>query len=158
MDEDATWYESRPPRRPHCIRRVPSAPRRGTAPTKTCCISTWASALETAVNVPGCANDTKCHRRYWSSTSARFCLPNLKPETASLVSARMNMNLQVDTGITLILHGISRPSCFSSPIAVSRSLNCRVLASSRLPGERRGFKSRVHHFVFFVFCYIWLSS
>jgi len=62
----------------------------------------------------------------------------------------MNMNLQVDTGITLILHGISRPSCFSSPIAVSRSLNCRVLASSRLPGERRRFKSRVHHFVFFV--------
>ena len=29
MDEDATWYGSRPPRRPHCIRRVPSAPRKG---------------------------------------------------------------------------------------------------------------------------------
>ena len=28
MDEDATWYGSRPPRRPHCIRRVPSAPRK----------------------------------------------------------------------------------------------------------------------------------
>jgi len=23
MDEDATWYGSRPPRRQHCIRRVP---------------------------------------------------------------------------------------------------------------------------------------
>jgi len=30
MDEDAIWYGSRPPRRPHCIRRVPSAPRKGT--------------------------------------------------------------------------------------------------------------------------------
>ena len=29
MDEDATWYGSRPRRRPHCIRRVPSAPRKG---------------------------------------------------------------------------------------------------------------------------------
>jgi len=29
MDEDATWYGSRPPRRPHCIRRVPSALRKG---------------------------------------------------------------------------------------------------------------------------------
>jgi len=28
MDEDATWYGSRPRRRPHCIRRVPSAPRK----------------------------------------------------------------------------------------------------------------------------------
>jgi len=29
MDEDATWYGSRPRRRPHCTRRVPSAPRKG---------------------------------------------------------------------------------------------------------------------------------
>ena len=29
MDEDSTWYGSRSPRRPHCIRRVPSAPRKG---------------------------------------------------------------------------------------------------------------------------------
>ena len=29
MDEDATWYGSRHRRRPHCIRRVPSAPRKG---------------------------------------------------------------------------------------------------------------------------------
>ena len=30
MDEDATWYgRSRPPRRPHCIRRVPIAPLKG---------------------------------------------------------------------------------------------------------------------------------
>jgi len=29
MDEDATWYRSRPPRRPHCIRQVPMAPRKG---------------------------------------------------------------------------------------------------------------------------------
>jgi len=28
MDEDATWYGSRPRRRPHCISRVPSAPRK----------------------------------------------------------------------------------------------------------------------------------
>jgi len=28
MDEDATWYGSRPPRRPDCIKRVPSAPRK----------------------------------------------------------------------------------------------------------------------------------
>jgi len=32
MDEDATWYGSRPRPRPHCIRRGPSSPRRGTAP------------------------------------------------------------------------------------------------------------------------------
>ena len=31
MDVDATWYGSRHRRRPHCIRRVPSAPRKGTA-------------------------------------------------------------------------------------------------------------------------------
>ena len=29
MDEDATWYGRRPPRRPHCIRWVPTAPRKG---------------------------------------------------------------------------------------------------------------------------------
>ena len=29
VDEDATWYGSRHRRRPHCIRRVPSAPRKG---------------------------------------------------------------------------------------------------------------------------------
>ena len=29
MDEDATWYESRPRPRPHCIRRGPSSPRKG---------------------------------------------------------------------------------------------------------------------------------
>jgi len=29
MDEDATWYESRPRPRPHCIRRGPSYPRKG---------------------------------------------------------------------------------------------------------------------------------
>jgi len=29
MDEDATWYASRPRRRRHCIRRVHSAPRKG---------------------------------------------------------------------------------------------------------------------------------
>ena len=29
MDEDATWYGSRHRRRPHCIRRVSSAPRKG---------------------------------------------------------------------------------------------------------------------------------
>jgi len=29
MDEDATWYGSRPPRMPLCIRRVSSAPRKG---------------------------------------------------------------------------------------------------------------------------------
>jgi len=29
MDEDATWYGSRHRRRPHCIRRVLSAPRQG---------------------------------------------------------------------------------------------------------------------------------
>jgi len=29
MDEDATWYGSRHRRRPHCVRRVPSAPRKG---------------------------------------------------------------------------------------------------------------------------------
>ena len=29
MHQDATWYGSRPPRKPHCIRRVPSAPRKG---------------------------------------------------------------------------------------------------------------------------------
>jgi len=29
IDEDATWYGCRPPRRSHCIRRVPSAPRKG---------------------------------------------------------------------------------------------------------------------------------
>ena len=28
MDEDATWYGSRPLRRPHCIRRVPNAPQK----------------------------------------------------------------------------------------------------------------------------------
>jgi len=33
MDEDATWYGSRPLRRPHCIRRVPSAPRKGHSTT-----------------------------------------------------------------------------------------------------------------------------
>ena len=32
MDEDATWYESRPRPRPHCVRRGPSSPsERGTA-------------------------------------------------------------------------------------------------------------------------------
>ena len=32
MDEDATWYGSRPQPRPHCVRRGPSSPRkRGTA-------------------------------------------------------------------------------------------------------------------------------
>jgi len=29
MDEDATWYGSRHRRRSHCIRQVPSAPRKG---------------------------------------------------------------------------------------------------------------------------------
>jgi len=29
MDEDATWYGSRPRPRPHCIRRGPSSPRNG---------------------------------------------------------------------------------------------------------------------------------
>jgi len=29
MDEDATWYGSRPRPRPHCIRRAPSSPRKG---------------------------------------------------------------------------------------------------------------------------------
>jgi len=29
MDQDATWYGSRGRRRPHCIRRIPSAPRKG---------------------------------------------------------------------------------------------------------------------------------
>jgi len=29
MDEDATWYRSRPRPRPHCIRRGPSSPRKG---------------------------------------------------------------------------------------------------------------------------------
>jgi len=29
MDQDATWYGSRHWRRPHCIRRVPSGPRKG---------------------------------------------------------------------------------------------------------------------------------
>ena len=29
MDEDATWYGSRPRPRPHCIRRGPSSPRKG---------------------------------------------------------------------------------------------------------------------------------
>ena len=33
MDEDATWYRSRPPRRPHCIRRVSSASRKGHSTT-----------------------------------------------------------------------------------------------------------------------------
>jgi len=28
MDEDATWYGSRPRHRPHCIRRGPSCPRK----------------------------------------------------------------------------------------------------------------------------------
>jgi len=28
MDEDATWYESRPRPRPHCARRGPSCPRK----------------------------------------------------------------------------------------------------------------------------------
>jgi len=28
MDEDATWYGSRPRPRPHCIRQVPSSPRK----------------------------------------------------------------------------------------------------------------------------------
>jgi len=31
IDEDATWYGSRPRRRPHCIRRGPSSRERGTA-------------------------------------------------------------------------------------------------------------------------------
>jgi len=31
MDEDATWYVSRPPPRPHCIRRVPALRETGTA-------------------------------------------------------------------------------------------------------------------------------
>ena len=29
IDEDATWYGSRPQPRPHCIRRGPSSPRKG---------------------------------------------------------------------------------------------------------------------------------
>jgi len=29
MDEDATWYESRPRPRPHCIRRGPNSARKG---------------------------------------------------------------------------------------------------------------------------------
>jgi len=29
VDEDATWYESRPRPRPHCIRRGPSSPAKG---------------------------------------------------------------------------------------------------------------------------------
>jgi len=29
MDEDATWYGSRPRPRPYCIRRGPSSPRKG---------------------------------------------------------------------------------------------------------------------------------
>ena len=29
MDEDATWYQSSPRPRPHCIRRGPSSPRKG---------------------------------------------------------------------------------------------------------------------------------
>jgi len=33
MDEDATWYGIRPRRRPHCIRRVPSTPRKGHSTT-----------------------------------------------------------------------------------------------------------------------------
>ena len=33
MDEDAIWYGSRPRRRPHCIRRVPSDPRKGHSTT-----------------------------------------------------------------------------------------------------------------------------
>ena len=35
MDEDATWYGSRPPRRPHCIRRFPALRERCTAPPPT---------------------------------------------------------------------------------------------------------------------------
>jgi len=30
MDKDATWYGSRPRPRPHCIRRTPSSPAKGT--------------------------------------------------------------------------------------------------------------------------------
>jgi len=33
MDEDSTWYGIRPRRRPRCIRRVPSAPRKGHSTT-----------------------------------------------------------------------------------------------------------------------------
>jgi len=33
MDEDATWYGSRHRRRQHCIRRVPSASRKGHSTT-----------------------------------------------------------------------------------------------------------------------------
>jgi len=33
VDEDATWYGIRPRCRPHCIRRVPSAPRKGHSTT-----------------------------------------------------------------------------------------------------------------------------
>jgi len=32
MDEDATWYASRPRPRPHCIRRNPSSPKRAQQP------------------------------------------------------------------------------------------------------------------------------
>ena len=32
MDEDATWYGSRPRPRPHCIRRGPSSTRKGQQP------------------------------------------------------------------------------------------------------------------------------
>jgi len=37
LDEDATWYGSRPRPRPHCVRRGPSSPReRGTAAPRPC--------------------------------------------------------------------------------------------------------------------------
>ena len=72
MDEDATWYGSRPRRRPHCIRRVPSAPRKAhSTPTfrpmsivvtvahLSYCWALVLSAIEKAAQILGMTFNTK---------------------------------------------------------------------------------------------------
>ena len=56
MDEDATWYRSRPPRWPHSIRRVPSAPRKAHSilPLLGSCLLSPMSIVATVAHLSYC--------------------------------------------------------------------------------------------------------
>jgi len=54
MDEEATWYGSRPARRPHCIRRVPIALLKGHSTPSLlgpCLLWLWRRSLISAIAV-----------------------------------------------------------------------------------------------------------
>ena len=166
MDEDATWYGSRPQHRPYCVRRGPGCPRKGhrSSPSFRPCLlwpqslvsataellfhhaaTTGVGILQNAETSQGIICGKSTAERYANYPLSLFRIPQLKnsafPRIAKLPFARI---VQLMCSRSTATSGV--PRCLPSVFFVVRLPKNRVVFSTSINFKVCSTFQVSHHF------------